>query len=225
MSKRDLQRRLGKAKFVEYEQFLVTTCVPPFNPPVSLGHWNRRRPKPRCKTAWLVALRCAGGFYDLTQGELESIESDESLDFVNLDANNSYDGCREGMMAWYPKLLAGGPLCGDDFRPAGGNREAAPPESGGVAEHEQVPLNYAMVDGQRSYVFLSRELMVWRRFFVERTGREPLLRDLPDTMRDKDELRRVLQKRLNMLSDGEQSRAEVRAKAKQSRQHQADGEN
>jgi hypothetical protein len=27
MSKRDLQRRLGKAKFVEYEQFLVTTCV------------------------------------------------------------------------------------------------------------------------------------------------------------------------------------------------------
>ena len=33
MSRRDLQRRLGKAKFVEYEQFLVTTCVPV--PPLS----------------------------------------------------------------------------------------------------------------------------------------------------------------------------------------------
>jgi hypothetical protein len=84
-------------------------------------------------------------------------------------------------------------------------------------------LNAAGDDRPRRYVFLSRELNVWRRFFVERTGREPLLRDLPNTMRDKDDLRRVLQRRLHMLSDGEQSSAERRAKARQSQQH-ADSE-
>jgi hypothetical protein len=42
---------------------------------------------------------------------------DESLDFVYLDANHSYDGCLEDLIAWYPKLKIGGLFCGDDYHP------------------------------------------------------------------------------------------------------------
>jgi hypothetical protein len=40
---------------------------------------------------------------------------DDSIDFVYLDANHSYDGCLEDIHAWYPKLKKGGLLCGDDY--------------------------------------------------------------------------------------------------------------
>jgi hypothetical protein len=44
---------------------------------------------------------------------------DHSLDFVFIDADHSYEGCRDDITAWLPKLKPGGWLCGHDYdRPA-----------------------------------------------------------------------------------------------------------
>lgn len=40
---------------------------------------------------------------------------DNSLDFVYLDANHSYDGVKNDLHAWYPKIKKGGILAGDDY--------------------------------------------------------------------------------------------------------------
>jgi hypothetical protein len=40
---------------------------------------------------------------------------DGSLDFVFIDADHSYDGCKADIEAWAPKLKAGGWLCGHDY--------------------------------------------------------------------------------------------------------------
>jgi uncharacterized Rossmann fold enzyme len=41
--------------------------------------------------------------------------ADESLDFVFLDADHSYEGCAEDIRAWRPKLKPDGILCGHDY--------------------------------------------------------------------------------------------------------------
>lgn len=52
--------------------------------------------------------------------KMESTKASEvfpvgSLDFVYLDANHSYEGVKNDIAAWYPKLKKGGILCGDDY--------------------------------------------------------------------------------------------------------------
>ncbi len=44
----------------------------------------------------------------------EDVE-DESLDFVFIDADHSYEGCRKDIESWFPKLKPGGLLCGHDY--------------------------------------------------------------------------------------------------------------
>jgi|GEM_PF-1515543 len=39
----------------------------------------------------------------------------ESLDFVFIDADHTYEGCKTDIDAWYPKLKPGGILCGHDY--------------------------------------------------------------------------------------------------------------
>ncbi len=41
--------------------------------------------------------------------------SDESLDFVYIDADHSYRGCREDLRAFYPKVKPGGIFAGHDY--------------------------------------------------------------------------------------------------------------
>ena len=41
---------------------------------------------------------------------------DESFDFVFIDADHSYNGCRNDIEAWYPKVKKGGWLCGHDYK-------------------------------------------------------------------------------------------------------------
>ena len=41
--------------------------------------------------------------------------TDESLDFVYLDADHSYEAVRDDIAAWWPKLKPGGLFAGDDY--------------------------------------------------------------------------------------------------------------
>lgn len=47
--------------------------------------------------------------------------SDESLDFVYIDANHSYASTTADLEAWYPKIRAGGLVSGHDFLDSGSN--------------------------------------------------------------------------------------------------------
>lgn len=41
--------------------------------------------------------------------------NDETLDFVYIDANHSYDAVKQDLHDWYPKLKPGGIIAGDDY--------------------------------------------------------------------------------------------------------------
>lgn len=41
---------------------------------------------------------------------------DGSLDFVFIDADHTYEGCKADILAWGPKVKEGGWICGHDFR-------------------------------------------------------------------------------------------------------------
>ena len=47
--------------------------------------------------------------------EASSLFQDNSLDFVYIDANHSYEGCKEDIKTWYPKVKKGGILAGHDY--------------------------------------------------------------------------------------------------------------
>ena len=41
--------------------------------------------------------------------------ADESLDFVYIDADHTYNGCKDDIKAWYPKVKRGGIIAGHDY--------------------------------------------------------------------------------------------------------------
>jgi hypothetical protein len=57
----------------------------------------------RCKLIELPSLQAAAGF------------DDGSLDFVFIDADHSFEGVREDIIAWLPKVRSGGWLTGHDY--------------------------------------------------------------------------------------------------------------
>ncbi len=40
---------------------------------------------------------------------------DEYFDFVFIDADHTYEGCKRDILDWYPKIKRGGVLCGHDY--------------------------------------------------------------------------------------------------------------
>lgn len=59
--------------------------------------------------------------YLLSKDAVKFIEQ-QSNDFVFIDAEHTYEACREDMRLWYPKVRRGGLLCGHDYTMAGVNR-------------------------------------------------------------------------------------------------------
>lgn len=66
--------------------------------------------------------------------ETHGIEAD--LDFVFVDADHSYEGCRDDIAAWWPMVKAGGYLCGHDYgpKPEGKERYEKPGVTAAVNE-------------------------------------------------------------------------------------------
>jgi hypothetical protein len=44
---------------------------------------------------------------------------DSFFDVVYIDANHNYEYVKQDLEAWWPKIISGGVLCGDDYEPAG----------------------------------------------------------------------------------------------------------
>lgn len=44
-----------------------------------------------------------------------SLVEDESVDFVFIDADHTYEGCTADIKAWFPKVRRAGMICGHDF--------------------------------------------------------------------------------------------------------------
>jgi hypothetical protein len=51
----------------------------------------------------------------MTSAEAAQLFPDESLDFVFIDADHSYEGCSKDIELWAPKVLPDGVLCGHDY--------------------------------------------------------------------------------------------------------------
>jgi predicted O-methyltransferase YrrM len=51
----------------------------------------------------------------LTSTEASKLYADNSLDFVFIDANHSYEFVKDDINAWYPKVKKGGILAGHDY--------------------------------------------------------------------------------------------------------------
>lgn len=54
-------------------------------------------------------------FLRMTSAEAASHIPPGSLDFVFIDADHSYEGCRADILAWLPKVRQGGWICGHDY--------------------------------------------------------------------------------------------------------------
>ena len=53
----------------------------------------------------------------MTFDEAYDLFKDESLDFIYIDANHTYESAKEDIQLWYPKIKVGGMISGHDYIP------------------------------------------------------------------------------------------------------------
>lgn len=70
---------------------------------------------------WLSAMKSIRGYEDralmmrMYSNQAAQLFSDNSLDFVYIDANHKYDAVKEDIELWWPKIKSGGMLSGHDY--------------------------------------------------------------------------------------------------------------
>lgn len=71
----------------------------------------------RYQQALGVAQSCPGrcSIYRMDSLAASQQFDDRSLDFVYIDADHSYEGCKRDILAWAPKVKSGGILAGHDY--------------------------------------------------------------------------------------------------------------
>ena len=52
----------------------------------------------------------------MSSAEFASVTIDDSLDFVYIDADHSYDGCMRDLKLWQSKVMQGGIIAGHDYQ-------------------------------------------------------------------------------------------------------------
>ena len=91
-------------------------AVDPWQAEPPFGDW----PMPEIKAEFYQrthAYRERVTVYRMTSLEAAPKIPDQSLDFVFIDANHSYESVRDDIGAWRPKVRVGGLLMGHDFSP------------------------------------------------------------------------------------------------------------
>ena len=83
------------------------------------------------------------GIIRKTSREAAPSFKDDSLDFVYIDANHSYEACKEDLELWWPKVKTGGVFAGHDYL----NAEF----SQGVFGVKQAVREFARAEGQKIY--------------------------------------------------------------------------
>jgi hypothetical protein len=79
---------------------------------------QERQDKYRLNYAMLVELHAPRlTWIDAPVPEAASQVADGSLDLVFIDDDHSYEGCRDAILAWRPKVRIGGWLAGHDYYP------------------------------------------------------------------------------------------------------------
>ena len=78
------------------------------------GHWGQDE---NLNTTLKIMAPHKGRYIVLRTYSVEAAASflDESLDYVYLDGRHDYEGVKEDLEAWWPKLKVGGLLAGDDY--------------------------------------------------------------------------------------------------------------
>lgn len=82
---------------------------------------------PSVERAARAAVSQYAGRYRIQKGESVTIAKqfdNHSVDFVFIDADHSYEGCKADIQAWMPKVKRGGWLMGHDYPQRKGVREA-----------------------------------------------------------------------------------------------------
>lgn len=71
----------------------------------------------RFRQAMAVASQYADRVHVMRGDSMQAAErfADRSLDFVYIDADHSFEGCRRDILAWAPKVKVGGVLAGHDY--------------------------------------------------------------------------------------------------------------
>jgi 6-hydroxymethylpterin diphosphokinase MptE-like/Methyltransferase domain len=115
-------------QLLKNRQDLELLLVDPYRADDSSGRWyNSGSPEAQrdqvkheeCYGAAMSRIRdittTRGTFLRLPSVEAARYVADRSLDFAFIDADHTYAGCSEDILAWAPKIKPGGLLCGHDY--------------------------------------------------------------------------------------------------------------